>query len=258
MTNLPRKELKTKFMEEFSKINNCIFDKGQSKNPFLIEIDVNPYFIFLKNISSAAFKGSENITRIQLADSKGNFKEVLKSDTPFIIFGYDTENEVVVCWNPHTTKARLNAKKNVSLYSRKSAQIEVKAGEFKTTDLNNGDIIQVFKMEMLQDFFHQLPTLFPNTLQTDSKKKSEITTKTTINLSLQTKLNMPSEIFKGIEDEEVLDEIMPLLQKNKVLQAVQVCRKYYQDKTKMNFRSWFEEVEQLYNSKDLVATVSFL
>ncbi len=246
---LPRKELKTKFMDEFSKIDNCIFDKKQEKNPFLIEIDTNPYFIFLKNISPAAFKGSKNITRIQLADSKGNFAEVLKSDFPFIIFGYDAENDVVVCWNPHTTKARLNAKKNVSLYSRESAQTEVKAGEFKTTYLDNGDIIQIFKLEMLQDFFHQLPRSFPNTPQIDSKKYTEITTKTTINSFLQTKLNMPSETFKGITDKEVLDKIMPLLDRNKVLQAVKICREYYQDITKMNFRSWFEEVEQLYNSK---------
>jgi hypothetical protein len=50
-----------------------------------------------------------------------------------------------------------------------------------------------------------------------------------------------------IKDIKLLGEIKPLLQNNKVLEAVKVCAQYYGDKyAGMAFKDWFKLVNNLY------------
>jgi hypothetical protein len=57
-------------------------------------------------------------------------------------------------------KERLNAKSNVSLYSRSSLQEDVKDDEFRCGYLSTGEKIIVFKRENLTNFFDIVFDLF--------------------------------------------------------------------------------------------------
>ncbi len=100
--------------ETLNELDEFSYDDG---NPFLIKIGTKQYFVFLKNLSPAYFKNSPDVTRIQLPYSD-HFSKIFKADIPFIILGYDVDTDTVVSWNPQKIKERLNAKSNVSLYSR--------------------------------------------------------------------------------------------------------------------------------------------
>lgn len=62
---------------------------------------------------------------------------------------------------------------------------------------------------------------------------------------------LPERLYE-ITDIQVLDLINPLLEKNRVLEAVEICTKYYQDKfSKMSFKDWFELINNLYKKKNI-------
>ena len=166
MRNILAKELKIKFVETLSNVDGFSYEDG---NPFLIKIYDNPFFIFLKNLSPAYFKNSPDVTRVQLPFSD-HFDKIFKANIPFVILGYDVDNDTVVCWNPSKIKERLNAKSNVSLYSRNSLQSDIKKDEIKTGFLSNGEKIILFRREDLQLFFEKLPALFIK--EKDSKNLS--------------------------------------------------------------------------------------
>ena len=225
MRKLIAKDLKIKFIETLNELDKFSYEEG---NPFLIKIGVTKYFVFLKNLSPAYFKNSPDVTRIQLPYSD-HFSKIFKVDIPFIILGYDVDTDTVVSWNPANVKERLNAKSNVSLYSRFSLQENVKDGEFKFGYLSNGEKIIVFKRENLINFFDVVFDLFkenalPKT--TEVKQTSALT---------------------EITDKDLLLIIKPLLNKNKVLQAVEETSKYYEKKNNnLTFRDWHKLVSELY------------
>lgn len=229
MRNIGKRELKLKFVEVLNQTDGFIYEDG---NPFLINIENVKYFLFLKNISSAYFKKSPDVTRVQLPTSD-HFKIISQSDIPFIIFGFDIDNDAVVCWNPSKVKSRLNEKSNVSLYSRESLQSNTKLNEFKLGYLTNGEKIILFKRENLPLFFEKLPTLFndiSNKLIRSDINEGDISVK-----------------LSEVTDKELLSKIEPLLRKNRVLEAVEICSKYYGDKHKgMSFKDWFKIVNALY------------
>lgn len=231
MRNILARELKLKFIETLSELDNFSYEEG---NPFLIKIGSKRYFIFLKNISPAYFKNSPDITRVQLPYSS-HFAKIFKAEIPFLILGYDVDNDTMVCWNPKKVKERLNAKSNVSLYSRESLQARVKSNEFKEGYLSNGEKIILFKRDNLSLFFESLSSLF---------KEAKITIHNTA--------NEPTEVYSKeklleIKDKNLLQEIKPLLKGNKVLEAVEVCTKYYRGKYQnMTFKDWFKLVNAHY------------
>ncbi len=149
MRKISARELKLKFIETLSRLESFSFEEG---NPFLIKINTKKYYIFLKNLSPAYFKSSPDVTRVQLPYSY-HFLKIFKTDIPFIILGYDVDTNTVVAWNPKKMKERLNAKSNVSLYSRSSLQENVKDDEFRFGYLSNGEKIIIFKLESLTFFF---------------------------------------------------------------------------------------------------------
>lgn len=235
MKKVLAKELKIKFVETLSKLVNFSYDNG---NPFLIKIGSKQYFIFLKNLSPAFFKKSPDITRVQLPYSD-HFLKIANANIPFVILGYDVDNDTMVCWNPKKIKERLNAKNNVSLYSRESLQTKAKINEFQNGYLSNGEKIIIFKREMLLEFFSNLNHLFTD------KKSDEIE-----NIYLEPKIEYIVNKLSEITDKVILNEIRPLLKKNKVLAAVDVCSKHYQSSySSMTFKDWYRLVNQLYQKQ---------
>lgn len=236
MRNLLAKELKLKFSEVLNNVDGFSFEDG---NPFLIKIGADRFFIFLKNISPAYFKNSPDITRVQLPYSE-HFKKKFKANIPFIILGYDVDNDTFVCWNPIKVKERLNAKSNVSLYSRNSLQQRIKGDKFKTGFLSNGEKIILFNRKALPIFFERWQTLF-ETVEIDFKDyESEQV------ISEPHAEYVTDKIF-DIKDKILIAEIKPLLKKNRVLEAVEICSKHYGGKYKsMAFKDWFNLVNDMY------------
>ena len=62
----------------------------------------------------------------------------------------------------------------------------------------------------------------------------------------------PEEVYRAdklweIKDSELLACLEPLLQKNRVLQAVEICKNHYGHKYQnMTFKEWFAVVNNLY------------
>lgn len=225
MRKLFAKDLKIKFIETLNELDEFSYEEG---NPFLIKIGTDKYFVFLKNLSPAYFKNSPDVTRVQLPYSE-HFSKIFKADIPFIILGYDVDTDTVVAWNPTKVKERLNAKSNVSLYSRSSLQENVKDDEFRFGYLSNGERIIVFKRENLTNFFDVVFDLFKENAEPKTTEPKHPVTLT------------------EITDKELLQIIKPLLKKNKVLQAVEETSKYYENKhNNMTFRDWHKLVSELY------------
>jgi hypothetical protein len=237
MRNILAKDLKIKFVETLSGIDGFSYEDG---NPFLIKIYDNQFFIFLKNLSPAYFKNSPDVTRVQLPFSD-HFDKIFKTNIPFVILGYDVDNDTGVCWNPSKIKERLNAKSNVSLYSRNSLQSDIKKNEIKTGVLSNGEKIILFRRENLGLFFEKLPIFFLDN-QIEIKVKVDVVSEP-VAISYPDKLNEITDLY-------VLDLITPLLEKNRVLEAVEVCTKYYSDKfPNMTFKEWFNLINGIYINK---------
>ena len=236
MRNILAKELKIKFIEILNDVGGFSYEDG---NPFLIKIGTKRFFIFLKNLSPAYFKNSPDVTRVQLPYSP-HFGKIFKANIPFIILGYDVDNDTVVCWNPTKVKERLNAKSNVSLYSRNSLQSKIKKSEFKAGYLSTGEKIVLFRRETLPLFFDRLPTLFENNqVEIDDTKNDNIVS--------EPKEDYIIDKLLEITDKQLLTEIKPLLKKNRVLEAVEICSKHYANRYKsMNFKDWFKLVNDLY------------
>ncbi len=235
MRKILAKELKMKFIETLSVIEGFSYEEG---NPFLIKINSKQYFVFLKNLSPAYFKNSPDITRVQLPYSP-HFSKIFKAAIPFIILGYDVDNDTVVCWNPTKVKERLNAKSNVSLYSRESLQSKTKPNEFKAGYLSNGEKIITFKRESLVIFFDEISSLF--------KEKKSSSDQNKINIVKEPNAEYLADKLHELTDKILLQELKPLLKKNMVLEAVKICTEFYKGSYKsMTFKDWFKLVNTHY------------
>ncbi|MCC8087740.1 MAG: hypothetical protein LIO79_00475 [Rikenellaceae bacterium] len=139
--------------------------------PFLMSFAGKKYYVYVKNVSSAYFKDRGKTTRAQLP-IRPEFEDIKTSDIPFIFLGYDADNDVLICWNFHIVKKRLNAARSVSFYSRTYFQEEVKQGEFLIRVLKNGDRPVLFKRRDLIDFFSKIDTFFPDDIQKTVSQKN--------------------------------------------------------------------------------------
>lgn len=234
MKNILPKELKIKFIETLSVLEGFSYEEG---NPFLIKINTKQFFVFLKNLSPAYFKNSPDITRVQLPYSE-HFSKTYNADIPFIILGYDVDNDSFVTWNPQKVKDRLNAKSNVSLYARESFQANIAVDEFKTGFLTNGDKIIVFRRESLSSFFDNAHTLFEDIYSSTPSPPETASNSEGTNENLK---------LEQIEDQDLLFELEPLLMKNRVLECVKICTAFYEGKyPHMTFKDWFTLVNNQY------------
>lgn len=137
-------------LDAFQKTPEFQYQSGVQ--PFLMTYKNKPYYVYVKNLSSAYFRERPDTTRAQLP-IKDEFEEIKGSSYPFVFLGYDQNNDVLVCWNYHVVKQRLNAAKSVSFYSRKFFQEAVVEGELLQKRLKNGDEPVLFKRKDIALFF---------------------------------------------------------------------------------------------------------
>lgn len=198
-----------------------IYKKGIQ--PFLMEIGGKDYYVYVKNLSSAYFKTRPDTTRAQLP-VKEDFDEIKHSIIPFVFLGYDRINDVLVCWNHHIAKQRLNERKSVSFYSRSFFQEEVVSGEFLKKNLKNGDTPVLFKKKDIVSFFRNIDSFF-------GKPTNDSTSR----------YGIPSngKILK-ITDNGLLKKLRPLLDTETphTLEAIKITQRYYGNLPEMKFRDW--------------------
>jgi len=125
------------------------------------------------------------------------------------------------------------------LYSSESLQSNVKENEFNTGYLSNGEKIIVFNRTSLKHFFDNIYNLFKEYKESNESSISEIVNEPITEFG--------TDILFELSDKSLIQEIKPLLKKNKVLEAVEICSKYYKGRyKKMTFKDWFKLVNQLY------------
>ena len=141
-------------------------------NPLRIEFNGRAFMLFFKCITYAGNPYPINTTRAQLP-YREDFNTLLDSEV-FLFLGYDTVNDLYVCWEPNKTRTRLNQKSYVSFFCRQSLQDSVTSGEIKSGRLTNGDAYVLFKRSDISSFFEMLDLNFPGIKQ--NEKPSQILT----------------------------------------------------------------------------------
>ena len=132
-------------------------------NPCSISFDGAEYFVYIKNLSPAQLSNNNpDIWRIQLP-IRDIFEEIKESSFPFILLGYDAENDIYTTWNPHWVKQRLNVAKSVSFYSRLSVQENARIeNQFQRQELNNDGEVLAFPREKIPYFLINMGQFFPD------------------------------------------------------------------------------------------------
>ncbi len=197
--------------------------------PFLMELGGREFYVYVKNLSSAYFKSRPDTTRAQLP-VREEFDEIKLSAKPFVFLGYDSVNDVIVCWNYHTAKQRLNERKSVSFYSRSYFQEEVVSGEFLKKELKNGDTPVLFKRKDIITFFRSIDSFFGKPIEYKDVKDIIIDGK-----------------IKNIADKALLMKLKPLLNTDTphTLEAIKVTQQFYGDLPQMKFRDWANLVKNV-------------
>lgn len=131
-------------------------------NPFTIKVDGEEIFIYIKNLSPAQLSNNNpDVWRIQLP-VRDDFEKIKESASPFILLGYDKDNDVYTTWNPYWCKQRLNVGKSVSLYSRLSLQQRVhESGEIEQLPLNNDGDVVCLPGKKIYEYIKNFKTYYP-------------------------------------------------------------------------------------------------
>lgn len=207
--------------------------------PFLMHFKGKEYYVYVKNLSSAYFKERPDTTRAQLP-VREEFDEIKKSDIPFIFLGYDQQNDVLVCWNFHNAKARLNEKRSVSFYSRQYFQDEVSLGTFLRKSLKNGDEPILFKRRDLVEFFNQINTFF-----LIPKNENENLIKPP-NIDNNNQLVSNGKLLK-ITDTELIEQLKQLIETKRTLQALKIVADFYKGQfPTMKLADWNKLIKDIH------------
>jgi len=209
--------------------NSVKFSYISGTQPFLMSFDGKEYYVYVKNLSSAYFKERPDTTRAQLP-IRDEFKEIKKSPNLFIFFGYDQNNDVLVCWNFHIVKTRLNEKKSVSFYSRQFFQDEVSSDIFLRKRLKNEDELVIFKRKNLIDFFNQIDVFFPltdNINDTTIPFFDNIEVPTNVEYIENKGLFVSNGKLLKITDNELIEQLKPLIETKHTLQAWKLAADFY-------------------------------
>lgn len=218
MNNKLPQKLKELIVDILSHSHNFFFDESNIM-PFKIRLCGIEYYLYVKNVTSANFRNSPDVSRVQLP-ARNIFNPIAKSNILFILLGYDSENDVIVCWNPYNLKDRLNNSENVSLYSRLSVQKDISLDEFREAYLKTGEKIILFKRKNLLDFFTRLNTIFPAPSackeydMTETKKENKVNT-------------VHNDKLTVISDVELVKNIKIELQAHRTLNAVTMAMEFY-------------------------------
>lgn len=228
-------------MIEALKTSSC-FSYISGTQPFLIQFKDKKYYVYVKNLSSAYFKERPDTTRAQLP-IREEFEEVKKSPNAFIFLGYDQKNDVLVCWNFHNAKARLNEKRSVSFYSRQFFQDEVLSGSFLRKYLKNGDEPILFKRRDIVDFFNQIDTFFPIS---DNGQTSNFDNPKSLETFENEQKNVSNGKLLKITDEELIEQLKPLIEAKRTLQALKLAADFYKGKySSMKLADWNKLIKEV-------------
>jgi hypothetical protein len=171
------------------------------------------------------------------------FEEIKTSPIPFIFLGYDQDNDVLVCWNYHIAKMRLNEKKSVSFYSRQFFQDEVSFGEFLRKQLKNGDEPILFKRKNLIEFFYQIETFFPLDEEKDDNKTSLFDNN---DFDDNTNPYVSNGKLLKITDTQLIDQLRPLVKTNHTLEALKLAEQYYKGRfSAMKLKDWHNLIKEI-------------
>ena len=195
------------------------------------------YYLYVKNITSAYFKSRPDVTRIQLGYS-AKLNKMCKSNIPFILLGLDLTNDVFACWNPTKIKRRINAKANISLYSKTSIQKSIKGSKILVHELANGDKVVLFKTKTIARFLENIEDYFPGVIIYNSKIALK---------SFKDPLVLYSEddLFTQT-DSSLKKKLRLLIEENKSLEAVAICIEHHGEKYKdFSFSQWYDFVKKL-------------
>ncbi len=130
-------------------------------NPYLLTVNGVQMWIYIKNLSPAYFTNPD-VWRAQLP-KRDLFDDCKAADLPFILLGYDDENDVYTTWNHRFVKQRLNVAESVSFYSRASLQKAVaESQELQRLTLSNSMEVICFPRSMVLDVVTKLDEYFPN------------------------------------------------------------------------------------------------
>lgn len=220
MSKINPDTLKDLFLTAMTDVPDFEYISGEQ--PFVIRYKGQRYHIYMIKLTSAYFKSRPDTTRVQL-NRRACFDEIKKSSDPFIFLGYDVENDVLVCWNNKTAKARLNEKSTVSFYSRKIYQDQIILGEPRHFKLKNGDQPYFFKRKDLPIFMDKVDNLFPETVDVsnpDERKETKIY------------FNPKNNVESYLNDADLLKQLKPMLvgPTKRTLEAVQTMMKYLHER----------------------------
>lgn len=141
---------------------NVTFKLLEGTMPCQIMVDGFCFYVYVKTLSSAHLKGSDDVWRAQLPRHE-DFETIKTASTPIIFLGYDTDNDVYATWNPHVVKQRLNEAKYVSFYSRLSGQQEAHdEDKFVRKQLNNDGEVLIFPRSKLNSYLVNFVAYFPD------------------------------------------------------------------------------------------------
>ncbi|OKY93978.1 MAG: hypothetical protein BHV67_16415 [Bacteroidales bacterium 43_36] len=145
-------------------------------NPYLLTVNGAQMWIYIKNLSPAYFSNPD-VWRAQLP-KRDLFEDCKKADLPFILLGYDDENDVYTTWNHRFVKQRLNVAESVSFYSRASLQKKVADHQdIQRLTLSNDMEVLCFPRSMVLDVVTKLDEYFPddesNYVALNSKRRPE-------------------------------------------------------------------------------------
>jgi hypothetical protein len=205
------------------------FSHISGTQPFLMSFNGREYYVYVKNLSSAYFRARPDTTRTQLP-VRDEFDEIKRSSNPFIFLGYDQYNDVLVCWNFHIVKTRLNEKENVSFYSRQFFQDEVSSGIFLRKRLKNGDDPILFKRKNLIEFFNQIDTFFPlteNNNDTPVPLFNNHVLPGDVEAIDNKKLFVSNGKLLKITDNVLIEQLKPLIETKHTLQALKYAAEFY-------------------------------
>lgn len=172
---IDRKELITRFIDAFS--DSISFYVVTEDNPCRIFFNGIEMYVYIKNLSPAQLSNDNpDIWRIQLP-IRDTFAEIKKSSLPFILLGYDAQNDIFTTWNPYWAKQRLNIAKSVSFYSRYSVQAKARETQgFQRKSLNNDGEVIAFPRTSIATFLVSINAFFSdetNYVAMGSRKRTE-------------------------------------------------------------------------------------
>jgi len=201
------------------------------------------FTVFLKPIGDVCYENNNESTRVQLPKHP-RFDKVKASKRPFLLMGFDLDNEVFTIWNPTSTKERLNTKKNLSFYCRLSAQRQAKDSSVPIRcNLTNGESVWIIPMSLLAEFLMYIEDYFPHIslseceiCEEDYSFAEEFNEMSSVNV---TDIVDDKGKIVAIKNPIILKELREAHFCGKAFAEFDVLYKHYADKTTiMNLAEW--------------------